>query len=128
MRITYSFLLPFAFGIPLSLPERAIEPVYWLLAGDSTTAPSGGWGDAFLSQTVAKGSAGHNYGHSGATTKSFRDGGDWKKVITDVGTFKEKFRVYVTIQVNSLSNSNIFRPNTQSRIKSKSDSRLVRTQ
>lgn len=77
----------------------ADRPVYFLLAGDSTTAPKGGWGDGFLSTTVAKGSAGRNYGHGGATTMSFRAGGDWANVVKDIGTYKDKYDVYVTIQV-----------------------------
>lgn len=99
MRSTLALLLPFAFAAPAPVVERAVKPVYWLLAGDSTTAPAGGWGDAFLQKTVASGSSGHNYGHSGATTKSFRAGSDWSKVIKDIGTYKSDHRVYVTIQV-----------------------------
>ncbi|CAO2653998.1 Nn.00g107310.m01.CDS01 [Neocucurbitaria sp. VM-36] len=98
MRFTLLSLLPIATAIPHTMLDRAVKPVYWLLAGDSTTAPAGGWGDAFLSTTVANGSSGHNYGHSGATTKSFRAGGDWNKVVSDVGTFKKNYSVYVTIQ------------------------------
>ena len=94
-----------AIGLPLTLASPintlAVKPIYWLLAGDSTTAPKGGWGDAYLSTTVASGSSGHNYGHSGATTASFRAGGDWGKVIKDIGTNKEKYDVHVTIQVRS---------------------------
>lgn len=100
MRVSLLSLLPLAAAAPGRFFHQAVKPVYWLLAGDSTTAPDGGWGDAFLATTVAKGSSGHNYGHSGASTKSFRDGGDWKKVITDVGTYKKDYRVYVTIQVS----------------------------
>ncbi|KAH7378336.1 esterase [Pyrenochaeta sp. MPI-SDFR-AT-0127] len=98
MRFTLLALLPLAFSFPFGRPKRDATPVYWLLAGDSTTAPRGGWGDAFLATTVANGSSGHNYGHSGATTKSFRDGGDWAKVIADIATYKKDYRVYVTIQ------------------------------
>jgi lysophospholipase L1-like esterase len=72
--------------------------VYWLLAGDSTTAPDGGWGDGFLATTVADGSTGHSYGHSGATTASFRAGGDWGNVMKDISTYKKNYDVYVTIQ------------------------------
>ncbi|CAI6340771.1 unnamed protein product [Periconia digitata] len=72
--------------------------VYWLLAGDSTTAPGGGWGDAFLSTTVASGSSGHNYGKSGATTASFRAGGIWDSVVSDINSHKSAYDVYVTIQ------------------------------
>ena len=100
MRFAIFSLLPAALALPGSTLYHATKPVYWLLAGDSTTAPAGGWGDAFLATTVAKGSSGHNYGHSGATTKSFRAGGDWNKVISDVGTYKKDYRVYVTIQAS----------------------------
>lgn len=99
MRFTLLSLLPAALALPAALQSRADEPVFWLLAGDSTTAPNGGWGDAFLSTTVAQGSSGTNYGHSGASTASFRAGGDWAKVISDIGARKSKYRVYVTIQV-----------------------------
>lgn len=96
-------ILPWLFSFASALPSvpRADRPVYWLLAGDSTTASGGGWGDGFLSTTVAAGSSGHNYGHSGATTASFRAGGDWGKVIKDIGTYKSQYNVYVTIQVRN---------------------------
>ncbi|KAF2732605.1 SGNH hydrolase [Polyplosphaeria fusca] len=97
-------LIPLAFAFPSQ--RRADRPVYWLLAGDSTTAPKGGWGDGFLATTVAPGSSGHNYGHSGATTASFRSGGDWAKVIADIGTFKKDYEVYVTIQAITLFGHN----------------------
>lgn len=101
MRFTLLNLLPAAFALPASLLDSAERPVYWLLAGDSTTATNGGWGDAFLSTTVAPGSSGTNYGHSGATTKSFRAGGDWNTVVDEIGSHKDSYRVYVTIQVFS---------------------------
>ncbi|KAF2867485.1 SGNH hydrolase-type esterase domain-containing protein [Massariosphaeria phaeospora] len=96
----WSVLLPLTVASPLTTSPhiRRAKPVYWLLAGDSTTAPDGGWGDGFLATTVAPGSSGHNYGHSGATTASFRAGGDWGNVIKDVTTYKDKYDVYVTIQ------------------------------
>jgi hypothetical protein len=104
-----SLLFANAFASPLFHIQRATKPVYWLLAGDSTTAPKGGWGDAFLATTVAPGSSGHNYGHSGATTKSFRAGGDWNNVIKDIGTNKNKYDVYVTIQVSHCSSYDRYR-------------------
>ncbi|KAF2265010.1 SGNH hydrolase [Lojkania enalia] len=93
-----SFLPLVAIASASPLRPQADIPVYWLLAGDSTTAPNGGWGDGFLATTVASNSSGHNYGHSGATTASFRAGGDWGKVIQDVRTYKNKYNIYVTIQ------------------------------
>ncbi|EUC49614.1 carbohydrate esterase family 12 protein [Bipolaris oryzae ATCC 44560] len=98
MRFTLLSLLPLSLAAPSSLHDAAAKPIYWLLAGDSTTATNGGWGDAFLSKTVAPGSSGKNYGHSGATTASFRAGGDWGRVIKDISTYKQDYRVYVTIQ------------------------------
>jgi hypothetical protein len=97
MRYSIFALLPVALAAPAC--PAASKPVYWLLAGDSTTAPGGGWGDAFLSTTVASSSSGHNWAKSGATTKSFRDGGYWNSVIKDIGTYKNDYYVYVTIQV-----------------------------
>ncbi|EMD97335.1 carbohydrate esterase family 12 protein [Bipolaris maydis ATCC 48331] len=98
MRFTLLSLLPLSLAAPSSLRDATAKPIYWLLAGDSTTATSGGWGDAFLSKTVAPGSSGKNYGHSGATTASFRAGGDWGRVIKDISNHKEDYDVYVTIQ------------------------------
>ncbi|KAF2200640.1 SGNH hydrolase [Delitschia confertaspora ATCC 74209] len=92
-----SYLIAQTHGSPLISP-RAGRPAYFLLTGDSTTAPKGGWGDGFLSTTIAAGSSAHNYGHSGATTASFRAGGDWNKVTKDISTYKDKYNVYVTIQ------------------------------
>ncbi len=108
MRLTLLSFVSTALALPTALQFRADEPVYWLLAGDSTTATAGGWGDAFLATTVASDSSGKNYGHSGASTKSFRDGGDWGEVIEDVGTHKDDYRVYVTIQVGSLTFGLVF--------------------
>ena len=92
-----SLLIPAISASPL--PNLAERPVYFLLAGDSTTAPNGGWGDGFLSTAVAPESSGKNYGHSGATTASFRAGGDWGRLVKDIGSNKGKFDVIVTIQV-----------------------------
>lgn len=102
MRSALLSLLPVAVALPSAIQTRTNEPVYWVLAGDSTTAPDGGWGDAFLATTVAEDSSGKNYGHSGATTKSFRAGGDWDQVLDEVATHKDDYRVYVTIQVSVL--------------------------
>jgi hypothetical protein len=99
MRVSYLSLAPVMLTAASPHPRSSSDPVYWLLAGDSTTASGGGWGDAFLSTTVAPGSSGVNYGHSGATTASFRAGGDWGKVISEIGAHKDSSRVYVTIQV-----------------------------
>ena len=100
MRFPLLPLFPLTLALPTLSHPRADSPVYWLLAGDSTTATGGGWGDAFLSTTVAAGSSGVNYGHSGATTASFRAGGDWAQVLDEVASHKDAYRVYITIQVS----------------------------
>jgi len=96
-------LLPLlASGLPSPRHFPALKPAYFLLAGDSTTATQsangGGWGDGFLNFTLKPGSSGRNFGHNGATTKSFRDGGDWYRLITEAKTKTTNYTVYVTIQ------------------------------
>ncbi|KAL2812751.1 SGNH hydrolase-type esterase domain-containing protein [Aspergillus granulosus] len=75
---------------------RDLPPAFFL-AGDSTTAPNGGWGDAFVA-SLTGGSAGTNFGHSGATTSSFRAGGDWDNVLSAVESHNSTHRPFVTIQ------------------------------
>ena len=96
-------LLPLiASGLPSPRHFSALKPAYFLLAGDSTTATQslngGGWGDGFLNFTLKPGSSGRNYGHNGATTKSFREGGDWDRLMTEAKTKTTNYTVYVTIQ------------------------------
>ena len=89
------------------LPRQTEDKAaYFVLAGDSTTAVGGGWGDGFLETTLLAPAAGINLGHSGATTKSFRAGGDWANVTRDIGAYKQDYNVYVTIQVGSFSDFN----------------------
>lgn len=76
------------------------KPAYFVLAGDSTTAPDGGWGDGFLSTAVRAPAGGINLGHSGATTVSFRNGGDWVHVLEEVKNHTKTHNVFVTIQVS----------------------------
>ncbi|KAJ5666615.1 hypothetical protein N7462_011024 [Penicillium macrosclerotiorum] len=77
-------------------------PPYFVLAGDSTTAiqssNGGGWGDGFLNTTLFNGAAGHNYGHNGATTVSFRSGGDWDNILQTIHNVSHGFQPFVTIQ------------------------------
>lgn len=86
-----------AFAFP-SQPRK--KPAYFVLAGDSTTAVDGGWGDGFLNTTLLRPAGGINLGHSGATTVSFRDGGDWAHVLEEVKSHAKSHDVFVTIQVN----------------------------
>ncbi|KAL5361198.1 esterase [Aspergillus floccosus] len=86
-----------------ALPSRkAAMPPFFLLAGDSTTAVQstggGGWGDGFINTTLFNGAGGLNFGHNGATTVSFRDGGDWDNVLRELAAHKADYSTYVTIQ------------------------------
>ncbi|KAI9376145.1 SGNH hydrolase-type esterase domain-containing protein [Aspergillus egyptiacus] len=78
-------------------PLKRALPSAFFLAGDSTTAPDGGWGDAFVA-SITEGSTGINFGHSGATLGSFRAGGDWANVLAAVESHKDEYRPFVTIQ------------------------------
>jgi lysophospholipase L1-like esterase len=87
-------------ALPASSPKML--PPFFVLAGDSTTATQssngGGWGDGFLNTTLFNGASGHNYGHNGATTVSFRAGGDWDKVLATVKNVSHEYHPFVTIQ------------------------------
>ncbi|KAI4614920.1 hypothetical protein J4E80_006426 [Alternaria sp. BMP 0032] len=103
--LTYLTLLATASALPSSKPKpkpSAQKPPYFLLAGDSTTAVQsaggGGWGTGFLTTTLQNGASGTNYGHNGATTVSFRQGGDWATVLSSAQNVSSKYTPYVTIQ------------------------------
>lgn len=87
----------------LAAVAAADKPAAFFLAGDSTTAvqaaSGGGWGNGFLETTLQNGATGKNYGHNGATTVSFREGGDWDTVIQEVKDAVAEYTPYVTIQV-----------------------------
>jgi len=78
------------------------KPPAFILAGDSTTAVQstggGGWGTGFLNNTVQAGAAGTNFGHDGATTVSFRAGGDWANVLAATTNYSANYTPFVTIQ------------------------------
>ncbi|KAF9892700.1 hypothetical protein FE257_001102 [Aspergillus nanangensis] len=90
-----------AYAIP-SKTKRADNPPFFLLAGDSTTATQssggGGWGDGFINTTLSNGAGGLNFGHNGATTVSFRSGGDWATVLSQLADHAADYTPYVTIQ------------------------------
>jgi hypothetical protein len=100
MRLS-NFLTPLLAIGATALPScPKAKPAYFVLAGDSTTAPDGGWGDGFLNTTLRSPASGINLGHSGATTISFREGGDWAAVLEQVKTHTKTHDVFVTIQVS----------------------------
>ena len=47
---------------------------------------------------MKNGATGQNFGHNGATTVSFRDGGDWANVLAAAKSAASKYTPYVTIQ------------------------------
>lgn len=73
------------------------KPAAFFLAGDSTTAVNGGWGDGFVA-LLRNGAVGQNKGHSGTTTASFVAKGDWDVVLSLVKNHTAKYDCYVTIQ------------------------------
>ncbi|TVY19949.1 Rhamnogalacturonan acetylesterase RhgT [Lachnellula arida] len=95
-----AFLFGLALASPLNLKRAGKTPAFFL-AGDSTTAKitsgGGGWGDGFLS-TLVNGATGINFGHDGATTVSFVQGGDWASVLSEVKNHTGAYDPYVTIQ------------------------------
>lgn len=76
------------------------KPPAFFLAGDSTVAVDGGWGDGFLTYP-REGAFGTNFGKSGATTVSFVSGGYWGNLIASVEDNVADYDVYVTIQVRA---------------------------
>ncbi|KAK3902820.1 SGNH hydrolase-type esterase domain-containing protein [Staphylotrichum tortipilum] len=84
-----------AVAVPVGCESKT--PPEFFLAGDSTTAIGGGWGDGFLA-VLRNGATGYNKGHNGATTASFVAGGDWATVLSLVKNSKAKDQRYVTIQ------------------------------
>ncbi|KAI1361500.1 carbohydrate esterase family 12 protein [Xylaria arbuscula] len=78
-----------------SAPHRAKEPAFFL-AGDSTTAVDGGWGNGLLAPLIEP-AWGINFGLSGATTESFQARGYWANVTSHVKEYAKAYDVYVTI-------------------------------
>ncbi|RMZ69193.1 Esterase SGNH hydrolase-type subgroup [Pyrenophora seminiperda CCB06] len=91
-----------SFTAALPAQGAKAKPPFFVLAGDSTTAVQstggGGWGDGFLNTTLGNGASGKNYGHNGATTVSFRAGGDWANVLATARKVSTDYTPYVTIQ------------------------------
>lgn len=79
------------------MTERAALAPYFILAGDSTTAINGGWGDGLLALTQSSAS-GINHAKSGATTVSFRSSGRWAAVLASIAQTKATYQPIVTIQ------------------------------
>ncbi|KAJ9644150.1 hypothetical protein H2199_004018 [Coniosporium tulheliwenetii] len=92
----------FTNAVAIPAKQVKVKPPAFFLAGDSTTAVQatngGGWGNGFLNTTLHNGATGKNFGHNGATTVSFRAGGDWANVLSAATAAVPKFTPYVTIQ------------------------------
>ncbi|KAI1451754.1 carbohydrate esterase family 12 protein [Annulohypoxylon moriforme] len=95
-RFIYGFMTLSALVVGRPVAECSSKPPAFFLAGDSTTAPDGGWGDGFLA-TLKKPAWGVNIGKSGATTASFLAGGYWANVTQHVKDNVGKYDSYVTI-------------------------------
>lgn len=100
--ILTSLLPAIAAAHPTSSDKRGPgrKPPAFFLAGDSTVAIDGGWGDGFLTYP-RKGAWGVNFAKSGATTRSFVAGGYWKNLTSYVKEYADEYDVYVTLQVGS---------------------------
>ncbi|KAF7534013.1 hypothetical protein G7054_g6610 [Neopestalotiopsis clavispora] len=88
-------LLASAFPALPSYKNHTRPPAFFL-AGDSTTAVGGGWGDGLLA-TLRYPAWGVNIGQSGATTVSYENAGNWTNITTHVEEYAKKFDTYVTI-------------------------------
>ena len=93
MKHPHSLSFSFLFFPFLSIPDANNQN---LTNGSHLRAA--GWGDGFLNTTLVLPATGHNYGHNGATTVSFRAGGDWSTVLSAVTSSKSTHEPYVTIQ------------------------------
>ncbi|KAI1099663.1 carbohydrate esterase family 12 protein [Jackrogersella minutella] len=87
-------LFTLAVGRPVA--DCSSKPPALFLAGDSTTAPDGGWGDGLLATLISP-AWGVNIGKSGATTASFSAGGYWANVTEHLKDNVDKYDCYVTI-------------------------------
>jgi hypothetical protein len=94
-------------GLVSGFPAKGHEPKppAFFLAGDSTTAVDGGWGDGLLAPLISP-AWGVNIGKSGATTVSFEAGGYWTNVTDHVRDYAKEYDVYVTISVRLLGKEN----------------------
>lgn len=95
-RLIYGVLALTASVAGRPVAECSSKPPAFFLAGDSTTAPDGGWGNGLLA-TLKSPAWGVNIGKSGATTASFLAGGYWANVTQHVKDNVEKYDSYVTI-------------------------------
>ncbi|KAE9994849.1 hypothetical protein EG327_000063 [Venturia inaequalis] len=88
-------------------PERESKTPFFILVGDSTTAPiqpwkastppgGGGWGDGFL-KTLDPGVSGINLGKNGQTTVSYRANGHWKLVLEEIRARIGKNDIWISL-------------------------------
>ncbi|KAI0101482.1 SGNH hydrolase-type esterase domain-containing protein [Nemania sp. FL0031] len=76
--------------------HKHAKPPAFFLAGDSTTAVDGGWGNGLLAPLIEP-AWGVNFGLSGATTVSFVAAGRWANVTQDLKQYAKEYDCYVTI-------------------------------
>ncbi|KAI8631906.1 carbohydrate esterase family 12 protein [Xylariaceae sp. FL1651] len=80
---------------PVDEPGSSKAPAFFL-AGDSTTARDGGWGDGLLAPLISP-AWGVNIGQSGATTVSYIAGGNWTNITAHLKDYAATYDCYVTI-------------------------------
>jgi lysophospholipase L1-like esterase len=77
-----------------------------ILVGDSTMAPSSGWGSAFCAEHVKSSVACLNLGRGGRSTRSYRQEGSWDLVLSELRV-KGYRSTYVLIQFGHNDQSSI---------------------
>ncbi|KAI1426667.1 SGNH hydrolase-type esterase domain-containing protein [Xylaria sp. FL1777] len=97
IKATLSFFVVLAAAVASgSVHHRLGKPPAFFLAGDSTTAVDGGWGNGLLAPLIQP-AWGINFGLSGATTASFVAQGRWANLTAYVKEYAATYDCYVTI-------------------------------
>jgi lysophospholipase L1-like esterase len=102
--------LLFALAASADKPTRTDAPPIVadriILVGDSTMAPSSGWGSVFCAEHVKSSVACLNLGRGGRSTRSYRQEGSWDLVLSELKV-KGYRSTYVLIQFGHNDQSNI---------------------
>jgi hypothetical protein len=101
IKTSAAFLAATAATTVTAIPHRpAHKPPAFFLAGDSTTAVNGGWGNGLLAPLIEP-AWGVNIGQSGATTVSFIAAGNWTNITSHLRQYSKTYDCYVTISVST---------------------------
>lgn len=109
-RFVIAAAVALAQAAPTAKPSRTDAPPVVadriILVGDSTVAPSSGWGSAFCAAHVKSSVACLNLARGGRSTRSYRTEGSWDLVLGELGV-KGYRRTYVLIQFGHNDQSGI---------------------